>query len=70
MKQDILIYLFTAHGASAGEIAHGISGHPREVQELLIEMDDGGEVIMRNGFYRLSEASRSKAIFKFDDFAM
>lgn len=70
MKQDILIYLFTAHGASAGEIALGVSGHPREVQDLMIEMDDAGEVIMRNGFYRLSEISRSKAIKKFDDLAM
>jgi len=66
MKQDILIYLFTAHGASSGDIAQGISGHPREIQDLLIEMDDAGDVIMRNGFYRLSEISRSKAIKKFD----
>tara|TARA_R110000787_G_scaffold41423_3_gene102368 strand:+ start:893 stop:1105 length:213 start_codon:yes stop_codon:yes gene_type:complete len=67
MKQDILVYLFTAHGASAGEIAQGILAHPREVQDLLIEMDDDNEVIMRNGFYRLSELSRAKAIKKFDE---
>jgi predicted transcriptional regulator len=67
MKQDILVYLFTAHSASAGEIAQGISAHPREVQDLLIEMDDDNEVIMRNGFYRLSELSRAKAIKKFDE---
>jgi predicted transcriptional regulator len=67
MKRDILVYLFTAHGASAGEIAQGISAHPMEVQDLLIEMDDDNEVIMRNGFYRLSELSRAKAIRKFDE---
>ena len=67
MKRDILVYLFTAHSASAGEIAQGISAHPREVQDLLIEMDDDNEVIMRNGFYRLSELSRAKAIKKFDE---
>lgn len=67
MKKDILVYLFTAHSASAGEIAQGISAHPRKVQDLLIEMDDENEVIMRNGFYRLSELSRAKAIKKFDE---
>jgi predicted transcriptional regulator len=67
MKKDILVYLFTAHSASAGEIAQGISAHPRKVQDLLIEMDDDNEVIMRNGFYRLSELSRAKAIKKFDE---
>lgn len=67
MKQDILIYLYTVPGASAGEIAQ-VTGHsPRDVQDLLIKMDDDGDVIMKNGFYRLSEVARSKATKGFDD---
>jgi hypothetical protein len=67
MKQDILIYLFSNNGASAGDIAMNTGHHPREVQDLLIEMDDAGEVIMRLGFYRLSEVSRLRALKGLDD---
>lgn len=67
MKQDILIYLFGAQSASAGEISQNTGNHPREVQELLIEMDDAGDVIMKNGMYRLSEVSRLRAVKRFDD---
>ena len=31
------------------------------VQERLHALDDAGRVIMRNGFYRLSEAERARA---------
>lgn len=67
MKQDILIYLFQNESASAGTIAQEIGGHPREVQDLLIEMDDAGEVLMKNGFYRISAAARARAVKRFDD---
>jgi predicted transcriptional regulator len=67
MKQDILIYLFSNNGASAGDIALNTGHHPREVQDLLIQMDDDGDVIMKNGMYRLSEVSRLRAVKRFDD---
>jgi len=67
MKQDILIYLFKNSGASAGQIAQEIDRHPREVQDLLIKMDDDGDVIMKNGIYRISEAARLRALKHFDD---
>ena len=67
MKQDILIYLFSNNGASAGDIALNTGHHPREVQDLLIQMDDAGDVIMKNGMYRLSEVSRLRAVKRFDD---
>ncbi len=67
MKQDILIYLFGVQGASAGEISQNTGNHPREVQEMLIKMDDAGDVIMKNGMYRLSEVSRLRALKRFDD---
>lgn len=70
MKQDILLYLFGEHSASAESIARDL-GQPRgEVQRTLIQMDDAGEVLMRNGIYRLSEVSVSRMRKRFDDFAM
>jgi len=32
----------------------------REVQEILHQMDDDGDVIMRQGWYRLSEAAKMR----------
>ena len=67
MKQDILIYLFKVHSASAGQIAQETGHHPREVQDLLIQMDDDGDVLMKNGVYRLSEVARLRAVKRLDD---
>jgi len=66
MKQDILIYLLQNESASAGTIAQEIGREPREVQGLLIQMDDAGDVLMRNGIYRISEAARLRALKRFD----
>jgi predicted transcriptional regulator len=67
MKQDILIYLFKVQSASAGQIAQETGNHPREVQDLLIQMDDDGDVLMKNGVYRLSEVARLRAVKRLDD---
>lgn len=67
MKQEILIYLFQNERASAGTIAQEIGRHPREVQDLLIQMDDDGDVLMKNGIYKISEVSRARALKRFDD---
>jgi hypothetical protein len=32
----------------------------REVQEMLHQMDDDGDVILRSGWYRLSEAAKMR----------
>jgi predicted transcriptional regulator len=46
-------------GAStAQEIADDINATSADVQAVLIEMDDAGDVLMRNGWYRLSERVR------------
>ena len=66
MKQEILIYLFNVDRASAGEIAQVTGDSPREVQKLLIQMDDDGEVLMRNGYYCLSAYSLSRATKSFE----
>ncbi len=70
MKQEILIHLFNVDRASAGEIAQVTGNSPREVQKLLIQMDDDGEVLMRNGYYCLSAYSLSQSIKSFDDEAI
>ena len=70
MKQEILIYLFNVDRASAGEIAQVTGDSPRDVQNLLIQMDDDGEVLMRGGYYRLSAYSLSRSIKSFDDEAI
>jgi len=67
MKEDILIYLFQNDGASAGKIAQETGHHPRQVQDLLIQMDDDGDVLMKNGVYRLSEVARLRAVKRLDD---
>ena len=33
---------------------------PQEVQDRMHALDDAGRVLMRNGFYRLSEAERAR----------
>jgi len=67
MKNDILIYLLKTSSASAGQISQELGKHPREVQDMLIQMDDDGDVIMKNGFYRISEVARLKALKNLDD---
>lgn len=46
--------------ATATEIAETIKADPAEVQATLIEMDDAGDVLMRNGWYRLSEHGKEQ----------
>ena len=67
MKQEILIHLFNVDRASAGEIAQVTGNSPRDVQKLLIQMDDDGEVLMRGGYYRLSAYSLSQATKSFEE---
>lgn len=60
-------YLFKNKIASTVTIAQQIGAHQREVQALLIQMDDAGDVLMRNGIYWISEAARARALKRFDD---
>jgi predicted Rossmann fold nucleotide-binding protein DprA/Smf involved in DNA uptake len=60
MRDKIINYLSVFSRANADQIAMDLGLGPREVQETLIEMDDDGDVIMRGGWYRLSEVTRKK----------
>lgn len=41
-------------------IAHELDAPQIEVQAALHEMDDAGDVILRNGWYRLGAAARMR----------
>jgi predicted transcriptional regulator len=60
MRDKIINYLTVFSRANADQIALDLGLGPREVQETLIEMDDDGTLLMKNGLYRLSEVTRKK----------
>ena len=58
MRDKIINYLAVFSRANADQIALDLGLGPREVQVTLIEMDDDGTLLMKNGLYRLSEVTR------------
>lgn len=60
LQQNILRVLRRANALTPGEIAHEVTADRQSVQEALHELDDAGAVLLRNGFYRLSESERAK----------
>ena len=59
LHKSILAELRQANALTATEIAKAVNAHRDLVQEALHDLDDEGKVIMRNGFYRASEAAKS-----------
>lgn len=60
MRDTLIGYLRLIPAASAEMMAQELCLPPREVQETLHQMDDDGEVIMRHGWYRISEAAKMR----------
>ena len=60
MRDTLLSYLRIIPAASAEMMAQELGLSQRQVQETLHQMDDDGEVIMRHGWYRLSEAAKMR----------
>jgi predicted ArsR family transcriptional regulator len=60
MRDKIINYLSVFSRANADQIAMDLGLGPREVQETLIELDDDGTLLMKSGWYRLSEVTRKK----------
>lgn len=60
MRDKLKVYLRFNPSASAEMMAQELGLSPREVQETLHQMDDEGEVIMRQGWYRISEAAKMR----------
>ena len=59
-RKEILAYMTMAPTTNADELAQCFGWSPRETQDLLIQMDDDGDVIMRNGIYKISARSRNE----------
>ena len=59
MRDDILAYLQLVPSANVDLIAEDLGRYAPAVQEVMHRLDDDGFVIMRNGWYRLSEAARA-----------
>ena len=66
MRDALKAYLRIIPAASADMMAQELGLSHREVQEALIQMDDDGDVIMRGGWYRLSEAAKMRLGEKLD----
>jgi hypothetical protein len=60
MRDKIINYLSVFSRANADQIAMDLGLGPREVQDVLIELDDDGTLLMKSGWYRLSEVTRKK----------
>jgi len=60
MRDTLLAYLRIIPAASAEMMANDLGLSPREVQDALHEMDDAGDVILRNGWYRISAAAKRR----------
>ena len=61
LEQAIMRELRQANALTSLEIAAAINEPADAVQAALHSLDDAGCVIMRNGFYRLSEAARCRS---------
>jgi len=49
-----------ANALTAAEIAARVCAHREHVLEALRELEDEGRVVMRNGFYRITEKERAE----------
>lgn len=59
LERDILKVIESVGATDNDDLANIIGESPRAVQDALIRLDDGGHVLMRNGWYRLSEAHKA-----------
>lgn len=62
LERDILTCLGIVGVTDAEDLSNILGESPRAVQDALIRLDDAGHVLMRNGWYRLSEASKAGKI--------
>lgn len=58
MRDKLMTYLRIVPAASAEMMAHELNLPHDQVQKTLHQMDDDGEVILRLGWYRMSERAR------------
>lgn len=59
LEREILTYLNIVGGTDAADLAEVFGISERSIQETLHKLDDEGHVMMRLGWYRLSEAQKA-----------
>ena len=59
LDREILTYLGIVGGTDAADIAEVLGVSEHSVQQALHKLDDEGHVMMRLGWYRLSEAQKA-----------
>ena len=59
LDREILTYLGIVGGTDAADIAEVLGVSEHSVQGALHKLDDEGHVMMRLGWYRLSEAQKA-----------
>lgn len=62
IKRDILTCIEIVGATDADDLSNILGESPRAVQDALIWLDDAGYLLMRNGWYRLSEAYKAGKI--------
>lgn len=60
LQQNILRVLRQANALTTAEVAMAVTAHREPVQAALHQLDDAGQVMMRNGFYRIAEAAKQE----------
>lgn len=61
LGENIMRVMRQANALTVTEIALAVTAHRDCVQAALHHLDDAGKVILRNGFYRASEAAKRGA---------
>jgi len=59
LERDILQCIEIVGATDADDLSNILGERPRAVQNALINLDDLGHVLMRNGIYRVSEAHKA-----------
>lgn len=62
IERDILTCIEIVGATDADDLTNILGESPRAVQDALIQLDDAGYLLMRNGWYRLSEAYKAGKI--------
>ena len=58
LRKTLLAYFAIVPSACADMVASDLGLGKRDVQNMLIEMDDEGDLLMKNGWYRLGERAK------------
>ena len=58
LRETLLAYFAIVPSACADMAASDLGLGKREVQDMLHKMDDDGDLLMRNSWYRLSERAK------------